>query len=87
MATIEGFRWDQYGKADYATVGKWFRLFPSEFRNQLNRSEEETFIWTLFFAWFNGQQAGRATNYASFSQEKTAEKFGRSRWTCARALD
>ena len=87
MSQVEMFDFRNYGMADYATVGMWFRRLPAEFRNLLNRSEEETLIWTVFYAWHSALKAGRGTRSASFSQEKTGEKFGRSRWTVARALE
>ena len=87
MSQVEMFDFRNYGTADYATVGLWFRRLPAEFRNLLNRSEQETLLWTVFYAWHSAHRAGRGTRFASFSQEKTGEKFGRSRWTVARALD
>ena len=86
MAAVETFDLRQFGKADWATVGSWFHLFPQEFRNKLNRSETEVLKWSVFYLWHAMHRNGRATPYVSFSQAKVGEKFGRSRWTVFRAL-
>lgn len=87
MGQQVSFSFAQMGTANYAEVGKWLELFPQEFKNKLNRSEEKTLKWLLFFTWHSAVHSGRNHGYASFSQQKTGQKFGRSRWTVARALD
>ena len=86
MAAAEGINWQAVGKPDYSLVGFWFRRFPPDMRNQLNKSEEETLLWTIFYSWYSGYHSGRNRGCASFSQAKMGENIGRSRWTIARAL-
>lgn len=78
--------WTRLGTPDYATVGMWFRRLPQTFRNQFNRSEEETLIWTIFYSWHSAYHSGRQRGYASYSETAVGARFGRSRWTVARAL-
>lgn len=86
MAQAQSFNWASFGQANYAEVGKWLEMFPAEFKNRLNRSEEKTLKFLLFFTWHSAVHSGRNRAYASFSQAKTGSRFGRSRWTVARAL-
>jgi hypothetical protein len=78
--------WQAMGKPDFATCGKLFYRLPAELRNDLNRSEEKVLIWAIFLTWWQSAHSGRQTALGSFSETWLGTKFGRSRWTVARAL-
>ena len=78
--------WSTLGKPDFSTAAKLFYRLPADLRESLNRSEEKTLIWTIFFAWTHAHHSGRATALASFCQTWLGQQFARSRWTVARAV-
>jgi hypothetical protein len=79
--------WASAGKPDFAQCAAIVSRFDPELRERLNRSEGKVLQWFIFYVWKNCQQSGKNQNYASFSQTTVGGKFGRSRWTVARALD
>lgn len=79
--------WHRAGKPDFSKVAQWFSRFAPDFRNSFNRSEEKTLLFLIFYTWNNAFHSGRGSQYCSFSQEEVGKRFGRSRWTVARALE
>ena len=79
--------WQSMGKPDFSQAAKLFYRLPLDLRESMNRSEEKVLIWTLFLSWWNVHHSGRGTTIASFSETWLGTKFGRSRWTVARALE
>lgn len=79
--------WAALGKPDFSTAAKLFYRIPANIREGLNRSEEKVLIWTIFFTWTTSYRSGRQSTLCSFSQIEVGLRFGRSRWTVARALE
>lgn len=84
MATAVG--WQAMGKPDFSEVGKVFYRLPAAVRDRCNKSEERMLVWTMFLFWLHGYRSGRNVMSCSVSQLAWAKKFGKSRWTAARAL-
>lgn len=78
--------WARLGKPDFSQAARIVYRLPAEIRNRFNKSDQEMLIWTFFLAWKNGFHAGRNTMYTFASQLAWAKKYGKSRWTAARAL-
>jgi hypothetical protein len=84
MSGVTG--WHAMGKPDFSQCAKLFYRLPAELREGMNRSEEKVVIWTIFLSWTTAFRSGRTGAIASFSEAWLGGRFGRSRWTVARAL-
>lgn len=78
--------WQGMGKPDFSQCAKLFYRFPADLREGLNRSQEKVLIWTIFLSWTTAFHRGRTGGIMSFSEAWVGMRFGRSRWTVARAL-